>query len=106
MLNDVVMILIWCICNQLLTQICIALSALVVRADEATKTIDQLFASLHELQGQGSGSNAVLELLTVLPEEVLEDQSFLSVDSGRTSQFPLEVRTHESLIREYQTTGI
>lgn len=86
---------------QLLTQICVALSALVVRAVEATKTIDQLFASLHELQGQGSGSNAVLELLTVLPEEVLEDQSFLSVDSGRTSQFPLKVLSHTGTVLEF-----
>lgn len=93
-------ILICCFCGQLLTQICVALSALVLRSVEARKPVEQLFASLNELQGQGTGSNAVLELLTVLPEEVLEDQSLLfGVDSVRTSQFSLEVRTPELLLR-------
>ncbi|CAM6048212.1 unnamed protein product [Sphagnum compactum] len=54
---------------QLLTQICVVLSALVLRAVEWRKPVEQLF----ELQGQGIGSNAILELLTVLPEEVIED---------------------------------
>lgn len=71
----------------------------MLRAVEARKPVEQLFASLNELQGQGTGSNAVLELLTVLPEEVLEDQSLLfSVDSGRTSQFSHGVRMHGLLL--------
>jgi transportin-3 len=71
----------------------------VLRAAEARKPVEQLFASLNELQGQGTGSNAVLELLTVLPEEVLEDQSLLSsVDSSRRSQFSNEVRKFELLV--------
>lgn len=71
----------------------------MLRAAEARKPVEQLFASLNELQGQGIGSNAVLELLTVLPEEVLEDQSLLSsVDSSRRSQFSIEVRIYELLV--------
>ncbi len=57
--------------------------------------MDQLFASLNELQGQGTGSNAVLELLTVLPEEVIEDQT-VSVDSGMRWQFSQEVSYYAS----------
>ncbi|KAG0588025.1 hypothetical protein KC19_2G209500 [Ceratodon purpureus] len=95
--------------SQLLTQICVALSALVLRATEARKPVEQLFASLNELQGQGTGSNAVLELLTVLPEEVLEDQSLLSsVDSSRRSQFSNEILSHTSAVLEFlllQTTN-
>jgi transportin-3 len=57
--------------------------------------VEQLFASLNELQGQGTGSNAVLELLTVLPEEVIEDQT-VSVDSGMRWQFSQEVSHYAS----------
>ncbi len=81
--------------HQLLTQICVALSALVLRAVEWRKPVEQLFASLNELQGQGTGSNAVLELLTVLPEEVIEDQT-VSVDSGMRWQFSQEVSHYAS----------
>lgn len=93
-----------CCGEQLLTQVCVALSAMVLRADEWRKPVDQLFASLNELQGQGTGSNAVLELLTVLPEEVIEDQSVLSsVDSGRRWQFTQEVRI---VLQEFDVTVI
>uniref|UniRef100_A0A7I4A443 Exportin-1/Importin-beta-like domain-containing protein n=1 Tax=Physcomitrium patens TaxID=3218 RepID=A0A7I4A443_PHYPA len=88
--------------SQLLTQICVALSALVLRATEARKPVEQLFASLNELQGQGTGSNAVLELLTVLPEEALEDQSLLSsVDPGRRTQFSREILSHTGAVLEF-----
>ncbi|OAY85542.1 Transportin-3 [Ananas comosus] len=60
---------------QLLTQICLALSALMLRSAEHKKPVEQLFASLHELQSQENGNLAVLAMLTVLPEEVVEDQS-------------------------------
>lgn len=59
---------------QLLTQICLALAALVLCAVEHKKPIEQLFSSLQELQLQDNGDIAVLEMLTVLPEEVIEDQ--------------------------------
>jgi transportin-3 len=85
---------------QLLTQICVALSALVLRAVEWRKPVDQLFASLNELQGQGTGSNAVLELLTVLPEEVIEDQT-VSVDSGMRWQFSQELLSHTGAVLEF-----
>jgi transportin-3 len=91
-----------CCGEQLLTQVCVALSAMVLRADEWRKPVDQLFASLNELQGQGTGSNAVLELLTVLPEEVIEDQSVLSsVDSGRRWQFTQELLSHTGAVLEF-----
>ncbi|CAM6046725.1 unnamed protein product [Sphagnum compactum] len=85
---------------QLLTQICVALSALVLRAVEWRKPVEQLFASLNELQGQGTGSNAVLELLTVLPEEVIEDQT-VSVDSGMRWQFSQELLSHTGAVLEF-----
>lgn len=77
---------------QVLTQICLALSALVLRAVEWSKPVEQLFASLSELQWQGTGSNGILELLRVLPEEVIEDQVVnASVDSSRRREFTQEV---------------
>eukprot|EP00249_Psilotum_nudum_P018325 c26750_g1_i1 orf=560-3634(-) len=87
---------------QLLTQICLALSALVLRALELKKPIEQLFASLPELQGQGSGGNAILELLTVLPEEVIEDQSVnLAVNSARRWQFTQELLSHTGAVLDF-----
>ena len=77
---------------QLLTQIFLALSALVLRAVELKKPVEQLFASLYEFQGQGVGSNAILELLTVLPEEVIEDNTVnVTVDAVRRWNFTQEV---------------
>ncbi|XP_030461321.1 transportin MOS14 [Syzygium oleosum] len=60
---------------QLLTQICLALSALIVHAGEHEKPIEQLFYSLRNLQSQDGGNLAVLEMLTVLPEEVVDKQN-------------------------------
>ena len=81
-----------CPLYQLLTQICLALSALVLRAVELKKPVEQLFASLYEFQGQGVGSNAILELLTVLPEEVIEDNTVnVTVDAVRRWNFTQEV---------------
>lgn len=87
---------------SLLTQICLALSALVLRSVELKKPIEQLFASLNELQGQGSGSSAILELLTVLPEEVIEDQKNNStVNSARKWQFSQELLSHTTAVLEF-----
>ncbi|XP_039172284.1 transportin MOS14 isoform X2 [Eucalyptus grandis] len=60
---------------QLLTQICLALSALIVHAAEHEKPIEQLFYSLQNLQSQDGGNLAVLEMLTVLPEEIVDNQN-------------------------------
>ena len=77
---------------QLLTQICLALSGLVLRAVEHKMPIDQLFASLNKLQSLEDENVAVLELLTVLPEEVVEDQNVdRSIDFAIRSQFTREV---------------
>lgn len=75
-----------------MTQICLALSGLVLRAVEHKKPIEQLFASLHKLQSQDNENIAVLELLTVLPEEVVEDQNVdRSIDPNSRAQFTREV---------------
>lgn len=55
---------------QLLTQICLALSSLLLHAVEHEKPIEKLFYSLQNLQNEDNGNIAVLETLTVLPEVV------------------------------------
>ncbi|KAI3811873.1 hypothetical protein L1987_16569 [Smallanthus sonchifolius] len=59
--------------SQLLTQICLALSTLILHALEYYNPIQKLFYTLHNLQGQDDGNIVVLEMLTVLPE-VVEDE--------------------------------
>lgn len=77
---------------QLLTQICLALSALVLRSIEHKKPIVQLFSSLHQLQVNEDGNVALLEMLTVLPEEVVEDHNGdRNIDAASRSQFTREV---------------
>lgn len=77
---------------QLLTQICLALSALILRAVEHGKPVEQLFYSLQNLQTQVDGNVAVLEMLTVLPEEVLDNQNADSkISSADRSQYGQEV---------------
>lgn len=87
----------------LLTQICLALSALVLRSEEWKKPIEQLFAGLNELQeGHGNGSSAILELLTVLPEEVIEDQkNNATVSSARRWNFSQELLSHTPAVLEF-----
>ncbi|XP_073005339.1 uncharacterized protein [Typha latifolia] len=87
---------------QLLTQICLALSALVLRAVEHKKPIEQLFASLHQLQSQENGNLAVLEMLTVLPEEVVEDQSGdRNLDAATRCQFTRELLSHTPTVLQF-----
>ncbi|KAG1370278.1 putative Transportin MOS14 [Cocos nucifera] len=87
---------------QLLTQICLALSALVLRAVEHKKPIEQLFASLQKLQSQENGNVAVLEMLTVLPEEVAEDQNGdRNIDAASRCQFTRELLSHTSTVLEF-----
>ncbi|CAD5182501.1 unnamed protein product [Musa acuminata subsp. malaccensis] len=87
---------------QLLTQICLALSALILRAVEHRKPIEQLFSSLHQLQSQENGNLAVLEMLTVLPEEVAEDQNRdHNIDAARRSQFTRELLSHTPTVLQF-----
>ncbi|MCO5561988.1 hypothetical protein L7F22_015614 [Adiantum nelumboides] len=87
---------------QLLTQICLALSALVLRAVELKKPVEKLFASLSEIQGHGVGSHAILELLTVLPEEVIEENVVnATVNSERRWHFTQELLSHTGIVLEF-----
>ncbi|KAL9231542.1 hypothetical protein vseg_006761 [Gypsophila vaccaria] len=88
--------------QQLLTQICLALSALILRAAEHRQPIEQLFYSLHNLQTEEDGNIAVLEMLTVLPEEVIEDQSTdSSINSTQRSQYTRELLAHTPMVLEF-----
>uniref|UniRef100_A0A7N0U9M2 Exportin-1/Importin-beta-like domain-containing protein n=1 Tax=Kalanchoe fedtschenkoi TaxID=63787 RepID=A0A7N0U9M2_KALFE len=87
---------------QLLTQICLALSALIIRAVEHRKPMQQLFYSLQNLQSQDGGYIAVLELLTVLPEEVILDQKFdTTISSTCRSQYGQELLSHTPMVLEF-----
>ncbi|XP_057542479.1 transportin MOS14 isoform X2 [Amaranthus tricolor] len=87
---------------QLLTQICLALSALVLRAAEYRQPIEQLFYSLQNFHTQENGNLAVLEMLTVLPEEVIEDQSTdISINSAQRSQYTQELLSHTAMVLEF-----
>ncbi|OVA17318.1 Exportin-1/Importin-beta-like [Macleaya cordata] len=87
---------------QLLTQICLALSALVLRAVEHRKPIEQLFSSLQSLQNQDNGNVAVLEMLTVLPEEVVEDQtSDCNISSTLRYQYGQELLARTPTVLEF-----
>ncbi|KAJ7976335.1 Transportin like [Quillaja saponaria] len=87
---------------QLLTQICLALSALVLCAVEHGKPIEQLFYSLQSLQTQDDGNIAVLEMLTVLPEEVVDNQNTDSkMNSAYRSQYSQELLSHTNMVLEF-----
>ncbi|KAL8139982.1 hypothetical protein V2J09_006003 [Rumex salicifolius] len=87
---------------QLLTQICLALSALILRAAEHKKPIEQLFHNLQNLQCLENGNMAVLEMLTVLPEEIVEDQSTDScINSARRGQYTQELLSHTPMVLEF-----
>ncbi|KAL0920160.1 hypothetical protein M5K25_009277 [Dendrobium thyrsiflorum] len=87
---------------QLLTQICLALSALVLRAVEHKMPIEQFFSSLNELQSQENGNAAVLEMLTVLPEEVVEaNNGDGSIDAGSRCQFTRELLSHTPIVLDF-----
>ncbi|KAL0331801.1 UNVERIFIED_CONTAM: hypothetical protein Scaly_2081600 [Sesamum calycinum] len=77
---------------QLLTQICLALSMLVLHAVEHGKPIEKLFYSLQNLQSQDNGNNAVLEMLTVLPEIIEDQNSDCHIPSARRYEYEQEVR--------------
>ncbi|CAO2144367.1 unnamed protein product [Urochloa humidicola] len=80
--------------RQLLTQICLALSALALRAEGG---VDGLFARMPHLPAP-----AVLELLTVLPEEAAQDQAGdTGVDAAARCRFTREVLAHAPAVIEF-----
>uniref|UniRef100_A0A6M2F004 Exportin-1/Importin-beta-like domain-containing protein n=1 Tax=Populus davidiana TaxID=266767 RepID=A0A6M2F004_9ROSI len=87
---------------QLLTQICLALAALMLCALEHGKSIEQLFYSLRTLQSQDDGNVAVLEMLTVLPEEVVDTQNTdCRVSPAHRSQYGRELLSHTPMVLEF-----
>uniref|UniRef100_A0A0D9XST6 Exportin-1/Importin-beta-like domain-containing protein n=1 Tax=Leersia perrieri TaxID=77586 RepID=A0A0D9XST6_9ORYZ len=79
---------------RLLTQISLALAALALRADGG---VEGLFARMRHLP-----EPAVLELLTVLPEEVVQDQSGdTGVDAAARGRFTREVMAHAPSVLEF-----
>ncbi|KAL5864664.1 hypothetical protein ACOSQ3_002178 [Xanthoceras sorbifolium] len=87
---------------QLLTQICLALSALILRAVEHGKPIEKLFYSLQNLQSQDNGNIAVLEMLTVLPEELIDSQvSDCNISSALRSQYGQELLANTHMVLEF-----
>ncbi|ONI20150.1 hypothetical protein PRUPE_3G316100 [Prunus persica] len=88
--------------RKLLTQICLALSALILRAAEHGKPVEQLFYSLQNLQTQVDGNVAVLEMLTVLPEEVLDNQNTdCKISSADRNQYGQELLSHTPMVLEF-----
>ncbi|WVZ51352.1 hypothetical protein U9M48_002505 [Paspalum notatum var. saurae] len=80
--------------RQLLTQICLALAALALRADGG---VDGLFARMPHLPPP-----AVLELLTVLPEEAAQDQGGdTGVDAAARCRFTRELLAHAPAVLEF-----
>ncbi|KAI4348420.1 hypothetical protein L6164_009146 [Bauhinia variegata] len=87
---------------QLLTQICLALSALVLRVAEHGNPVDKLFYSLQNLQTQDDGNIAVLEMLTVLPEEVADSQPTDSkISSSHKSHYSQELLLHTPMVLQF-----
>ncbi|KAG6660061.1 transportin MOS14 [Carya illinoinensis] len=87
---------------QLLTQICLALSALILRSVENGKPIEQLFYSLQNLQSHDDGNVAVLEMLTVLPEEVFDSQNADNkISSACRSQYCQELLSRTPTVLEF-----
>ncbi|KAL6508123.1 hypothetical protein OROHE_021665 [Orobanche hederae] len=83
---------------QLLTQICLAISTLVLHAVEHQKPVEHLFYNLQNLQSHANGNTAVLEILTVLPE-IMEDQnSNCHVTSARRYEYGQELLAHTPLV--------
>lgn len=76
---------------QLLTQICLALSALILHVVEHGKPIGKLFYSLQSLQSQDDGDIAVLEMLTVLPEVVDDKTTDCNLGSAMRCEYDREV---------------
>ncbi|XP_047333705.1 transportin MOS14 isoform X2 [Impatiens glandulifera] len=87
---------------QLLTQICLALSTLILlHSGEHSKPIEQLFYSLQNLQRQEGGNNAILEMLTVLPEVVEDQTNSCSINSSRRSEYQQELLSCTSMVLQF-----
>lgn len=86
---------------QLLTQICLALSTLILHAVEYHKPIEKLFYSLQNLQGQNDGNIAVLEMLTVLPEVIEDESTTYKTKSGQRVDYVPELLSHTSSVLEF-----
>ncbi|WJX77760.1 hypothetical protein P8452_61037 [Trifolium repens] len=87
---------------QLLTQICLALSALILQVVAHGNPIEQLFYSLRNLQSEDNGNIAVLEMLTVLPEEVVDNQRIDSkINSLNISHYTQELLSHTPMVLEF-----
>lgn len=82
--------------KQLLTQICLAISTLVLLAVEHGKPIEKLFYSLQNLQSQDNGNTAVLEMLTVLPEIIEDQNNDCRITSARRYEYGQEVLHSDS----------
>ncbi|XP_051140247.1 transportin MOS14 isoform X2 [Andrographis paniculata] len=86
---------------QLLTQICLALSTLVLHAVEHGRPIEKLFYSLQNLRNQDNGNTVVLEVLTVLPEIIEDQSSDHGVDSAQRLEYEQELLGHTPMVFEF-----
>ncbi|KAL0377235.1 UNVERIFIED_CONTAM: hypothetical protein Sradi_3029000 [Sesamum radiatum] len=86
---------------QLLTQICLALSMLLLHAVEHGKPIEKLFYSLQNLQSQDNGNNAVLEMLTVLPEIIEDQNSDCHIPSARRYEYEQELLARTPMVLDF-----
>ncbi|KAM7509352.1 hypothetical protein LguiA_019805 [Lonicera macranthoides] len=86
---------------QLLTQICLALSALILHVVEHGKPIGKLLYSLQSLQSQDDGDIAVLEMLTVLPEVVDDKTTDCNLGSAMRCEYDRELLLHTPLVLEF-----
>ncbi|KAL0450852.1 UNVERIFIED_CONTAM: hypothetical protein Slati_1641600 [Sesamum latifolium] len=86
---------------QLLTQICLALSMLVLHAVEHGKPIEKLFYSLQNLQSQDNGNNSVLEMLTVLPEIIEDQNSDCLIPSARRYEYEQELLARTPMVLDF-----
>ncbi|AAF78497.1 Contains similarity to transportin-SR from Homo sapiens gb/AF145029. ESTs gb/T46556, gb/AI993189, gb/T45501, gb/AA394463 come from this gene [Arabidopsis thaliana] len=81
---------------QLLTQICLALSALLLHSDPYSKPFDKLMFALQNLQAHDDGNVVLLELLTVLPEEISDTRHF-----SHHSDLRQELLSHTSMVLDF-----
>ncbi|KAM3286886.1 transportin MOS14 isoform X1 [Capsicum chacoense] len=86
---------------QLLTQICLALSALMLHAVEHGKPIEKLFCSLQSLENHDEGNIAVLEMLTVLPEVVEDQNTDFRTSLAQRREYGRELLSHTSVVLEF-----
>ncbi|KAH6811312.1 ARM repeat superfamily protein [Perilla frutescens var. frutescens] len=86
---------------QLLTQICLAISTLILHAVEHGKPVEKLFYSLQNLQTQDNGNAAVLEMLTVLPEIIEDQNSDFCVTSARRKEYGQELLAQTPTVLEF-----